>query len=84
MRKARGCTTINHPGRMVNRGGNGADDKHIRVLRQEKDGESHPTILDMKPGHEFRLRLRDIEGEPVGLRHGTGEVDEKSQGLHHD
>ena len=62
--------------------GHRRDDEHVGVFRQEEEGEPHPGIFRVEPGHQFRFRFRDVKGSPVGFRRGAGNKENERQGLH--
>ena len=62
------------------RGGDGADDEHVRVLGEEKEGEPHARVFGVVARHELALRLGQVEGGPVGLGDAADEIDQKATG----
>ena len=49
----------------------------VRVLRHEKDSETHPGVLGEGPGHELTLRLGHVKGGAVRLGEHADEEDDK-------
>jgi hypothetical protein len=57
----------------------GGDGEHVRVFRKEQEGEAHPSVFGVIPGHQLRLGFRDIERRPVDFGERGDEVDQRPQ-----
>ena len=54
---------------------------HVGVLGHEEHGEFHSTVFRVIAGDQFGFRLRQIEGDAVGLGKRRHQVNKESHGL---
>src|ERR1051325_11597546 len=65
------------PPSQENRGADGGDGEHIRIFREEKEGELHPAVFGVVPCHQLGLRLRDVKRGAVGFRERRDKIDQE-------